>query len=68
MIKGRACPEEDLDRLSQPFVTLDPSRTDQSSGLGLALVTAIAHMHGGEFDARNNEPGLEVRISLPKRT
>lgn len=66
--QGPGVPEEDLDRLSQPFVTLDPSRTEQSSGLGLALVTAIAHMHGGEFDARNSEPGLEVRISLPKRT
>jgi signal transduction histidine kinase len=64
--QGPGVPDEKLDRLAQPFVTLDPARTDQSSGLGLALVAAIARMHGGRFEARNRKPGLEAAITLAR--
>lgn len=63
---GPGVPETDLERLTQPFVTLDPARTGGNSGLGLALAAAIARMHGGVFEARNANPGLEVRLVLPK--
>ncbi|WP_263829038.1 HAMP domain-containing histidine kinase [Ruegeria aquimaris] len=63
---GPGVPETDLERLTQPFVTLDPSRTGGNSGLGLALAAAIARMHGGVFEARNASPGLEARLVLPR--
>jgi signal transduction histidine kinase len=62
--QGPGVPEADLTRLSQPFVTLDPSRTNKNSGLGLALVAAIARMHGGTFEARNRTIGLEIKLTL----
>ncbi|MGV6805550.1 MAG: ATP-binding protein [Ruegeria sp.] len=65
--RGIGVPEQELERLQLPFVTLDPARSDRSSGLGLALVAAIAHMHGGDFSARNCSPGLEVTLKLASR-
>ncbi|MCU9836981.1 HAMP domain-containing histidine kinase [Ruegeria sp. WL0004] len=63
---GPGVPEADLERLAQPFVTLDPARTGGNSGLGLALAAAIARMQGGVFEARNAKPGLEARLVLPR--
>ncbi len=62
--QGPGVPDADLSRLSQPFVTLDPSRTNKNSGLGLALVAAIARMHGGTIEARNRTIGLEIKLTL----
>lgn len=64
---GPGVPAKALPQLQLPFVTLDPARSDRSSGLGLALVAAIAHMHGGEFSARNSDPGLEVVLKLARK-
>ncbi|WP_171129133.1 MULTISPECIES: ATP-binding protein [unclassified Ruegeria] len=64
--QGPGVPEQDLPRLHMPFVTLDPARTERNAGLGLALVSAIARMHGGKFVARNCDPGLETTLKLAK--
>ena len=64
--QGPGVPAKDLPRLQLPFVTLDPARTERNAGLGLALVAAIAHMHGGKFVARNCDPGLEVTLNLSR--
>ena len=64
--RGPGVPQEDLPRLQMPFVTLDPARTERNSGLGLALVAAISHMHGGAFEARNCDPGLQATIKLAR--
>ncbi len=64
--EGPGVPEADLHRLDQPFVTLDPSRGDGASGLGLALVAAIARMHGGRFEARRLTPGFEAALTLAR--
>ncbi len=64
--RGPGVPESDLPRLQMPFVTLDPARTERNSGLGLALVAAISHMHGGAFTARNRDPGLETTLKLSR--
>ncbi|WP_254449138.1 HAMP domain-containing sensor histidine kinase [Ruegeria sp. HKCCA5491] len=61
---GPGVPDEDLPRLQVPFVTLDPARTERNAGLGLALVAAISHMHGGAFMASNSNPGLQATIKL----
>lgn len=65
--RGPGVPEEDLERLIQPFVTLDPARTERNAGLGLALVAAISHMHEGAFEVRNRNPGLETIIKLTRQ-
>lgn len=50
----------------QRFYRLEPSRSGGAGhGLGLSLVQAIAHYHGGEVTLQNNDPGLRVVISLP---
>ncbi|MFC3615957.1 ATP-binding protein [Lutimaribacter marinistellae] len=64
---GPGVPESDLHKLEQPFVTLDPSRGDGSSGLGLALVAAIARMHGGKFEPRCLSPGFEATFTLARQ-
>ena len=52
-----------FDRFSRP----DDSRSSRSgrSGLGLALVKAIAVSTGGDVTMRNRRPGLEVLVTIP---
>ena len=47
------------------FVTLDPSRHDQASGLGLALVAAVAKLHRAQIDLADNAPGLIASLHFP---
>ncbi len=65
--QGPGVPASELSRLQLPFVTLDPARTERNAGLGLALVAAISHMHGGEFSARNKNPGLQAELKLARK-
>lgn len=61
---GPGIPEEHRARVTERFVTLDDSRSSGRTGLGLALVKAVAHMHDGELTLRDNEPGLSARLTL----
>ncbi len=68
---GPGIPVEDRTRVTQRFVRLDDARTKQGSGLGLALVEAVADAHKGKFglhsgDGDNENPGLRVVLSLPR--
>jgi len=67
--KGPGIPDKDLTRAIERFVTLDDSRADRGTGLGLALVSAIAHLHHGHLRLANNDPGLkaEMRFSQTKQ-
>ena len=42
------------------FYRLDRSRTTKGSGLGLALVKAIAALHGLSLRLEDRKPGLAV--------
>ena len=42
-------------------------RADQGSGLGLSLVQAIAHLHGGALTLQDNAPGLRAELRLPRK-
>ncbi|NYF09077.1 signal transduction histidine kinase [Leifsonia sp. AK011] len=65
---GPGMPDEFLPHAFDRFTRADSSRTGATggSGLGLALVRAIARDAGGDATARNTHPGLLVEVSFPK--
>jgi two-component system osmolarity sensor histidine kinase EnvZ len=64
--KGPGIPEEDLERLFEPFHQGDQARGGEGSGLGLAIIKKIVEMHGGEVILQNQpEGGLRATVSLP---
>lgn len=62
---GAGIPEADRERVMERFVRLDRSRAKPGFGLGLSLVNAIVHLHGGQFRLDDNAPGLKAVIWLP---
>ncbi len=62
---GPGIPERDRDRVLEPFIRLDSSRSTPGSGLGLALVAAIARLHGARVELEDNKPGLLVSLIFP---
>jgi len=62
---GPGIPEADRQRVLEPFVRLDNSRSTPGSGLGLALVAAIARLHGARISLADNQPGLVVTLAFP---
>ena len=59
---GPGIPVEEHARVFDRFYRLDRSRTTAGSGLGLALVKAIASLHGLEIRLEDRKPGLAVII------
>lgn len=60
----------DLSRLFRPFVQLDSSltRRHEGTGLGLALVQRLVHLHNGTIDVVSVEgEGTTFTISLPRK-
>jgi signal transduction histidine kinase len=47
---GPGVPEADRERVTHRFVRLENSRSAPGSGLGLALVQAVAEAHRGRLD------------------
>ncbi len=65
---GHGIPASERKRVLQRFVRLDTSRQTPGSGLGLALVAAIADLHGYNLTLEDNEPGLKVTVDVPEST
>ena len=66
--EGPGIPPEELERVFDPFVRLEESRSLETggTGLGLSIARTIIHAHGGEIRLRNRkEGGLEAEITLP---
>ena len=63
--RGPGIPADQRGRVVERFVRLEGSRSQPGSGLGLSLVAAIAHLHGGAFRLEDNDPGLRAVLSLP---
>ena len=66
---GPGISEADQERVFEPFVRLETSRSSETggTGLGLTLVKAIAEGHGGTIRLRNREQGgLAATLCLPR--
>lgn len=61
---GPGIPEAERERVFRRLYRLERSRTSPGSGLGLALVAAIARMHAARVALEDNAPGLRVRVAL----
>ncbi|WP_286233876.1 two-component system sensor histidine kinase EnvZ [Thalassotalea sediminis] len=63
---GPGIPEDDIDRLFQPFTQGDKARGTEGSGLGLAIIKRIVDTHSGKIVLRNRgEGGLSAKVILP---
>ncbi len=62
---GPGVPAAEREKLFDRFYRLEHSRSAPGSGLGLALVAAVARLHGAEVRLHDAQPGLEARVSFP---
>jgi len=62
---GPGVPEAERARLFDRFYRLERSRSTPGSGLGLALVQAVARLHRGEASVTGASPGLQARVVFP---
>jgi len=63
---GPGIPERDRPKAAQRFFRGDASRGTPGVGLGLSLVQAIAKLHGGTLELRDNEPGLRASMIIER--
>lgn len=63
--RGPGIAEADREQALKRFGRLDSARTTPGAGLGMALVEAVARLHGGRFNLGDNKPGLLASIVLP---
>jgi signal transduction histidine kinase len=66
---GPGIPAAARDKIFRRFFRLDASRSTPGHGLGLALVAAVAELHGGGIiiagAEKPNEAGLKMTLTLP---
>ena len=62
---GIGISEQDMQRLAKPFEQIESqlSKTQQGSGLGLALTKSLVEMHQGQLDMES-EPGKGTTVSF----
>ena len=62
---GIGISEQDMHRLAKPFEQIESqlSKTQQGSGLGLALTKSLVEMHQGQLDIES-EPGKGTTVSF----
>ena len=64
---GPGIPDRDKKRIFERFVRLDSSRTRRGNGLGLAMVRAVARIHGGSAEITDTPGGgATFTITLPR--
>lgn len=63
---GPGLPDAFRQRAFERFSRVEASRTTPGSGLGLSLVRAVARLHGGDVTLADAQPGLVVRMDLPR--
>ena len=68
--RGPGIPEEELERVFEPFYRVESSRNRDrgGTGLGLSIARDIAQAHGGSLRLTNAAGGgLEATLRLPRR-
>jgi signal transduction histidine kinase len=63
---GPGIPVELHRKVLERFVRLDGARSSAGSGLGLALVAAVAKLHSATLALQDNRPGLSVRMTFDR--
>jgi signal transduction histidine kinase len=63
--QGPGISDADRDRATERFFRAESARNTNGSGLGLALVAAVANLHNGTLRLRDNSPGLRAVLTLP---
>ena len=64
---GPGIPEADREKVFNPFVRLETSRSRDTGGvgLGLSIARSIFRGHGGDITLSGKGPGLRVHLRLP---
>jgi signal transduction histidine kinase len=62
--QGPGIPAADLGRATERFFRGESARSTPGSGLGLALVQAVATLHGGSLRLEDNQPGLRAVMTI----
>jgi two-component system osmolarity sensor histidine kinase EnvZ len=66
---GPGIPEEQFDRLFQPFTQGDIARGSLGSGLGLAIIKRIVDLHSGKVELQNHpDGGLIATVYIANKT
>ncbi len=65
---GPGIPAEERARATERFFRGETSRSTPGSGLGLALVLAVARLHGGDIVLDDAAPGLRASLIVPVKT
>ena len=55
--------DEDVERVFERFYTVDRMRTGQNTGLGMAIVKALAERMGGQVSARLEDGRFTAQVS-----
>lgn len=63
---GPGIPQADRARATERFYRTEAARNTPGTGLGLALVVAIAQLHNGRLRLQDNQPGLRAVLVLPR--
>jgi len=66
---GPGIPQEELERVFDPYYRLEPSRSRETggTGLGLTIARSIARSHGGDVVLRNRpEGGVAAELTLAR--
>ena len=64
--RGPGIPEAERERVFERLYRLERSRTTSGTGLGLALVKAVADLHCGRIALADEAPGLRVTVSFER--
>jgi signal transduction histidine kinase len=60
--EGPGIPDAEKVKVTERFYRGDASRGTPGVGLGLTLVEAVAKLHGGHLELKDNNPGLKAQM------